>query len=70
MLRCHVKPKHVHSFSIVWFKTEEEVVKAVRELNGKNVDGSVLLVKSFSENHPNLEEPQRTCIAKDDILPG
>ena len=45
-------------------------MKAARELNGKNVDGSVLLVKSFSENDSNLGESQRACIANDDILPG
>ena len=57
-----------HSSSIAWFKNEEAVVKAVDELHGKYIDGSVLLVKAFSGNHPNLEEPKPAIVEK--ILPG
>ena len=60
----------LHSFSIAWFKTEEAVVKAVHDLNGKYIDGSVLLVKPFSGNHSNVEELKPAIVAKEEMLPG
>ena len=59
-----------HSFSIAWFKNEEAVVKAVHDLNGKYIDGSILLVKPFSGNHSNVKELKPAIVAKEEILPG
>ena len=59
-----------HSFSIAWFKNEEAVMKAVHDLNGKYIDGSVLLVKPFSGNHSNVDELKPAIVAKEEIVQG
>ena len=64
------KPLFFHSYSIAWFKSEDAVRQAEHDLDGKYVNGCILLVKPFTGRVPVLKEAKPVDIAREEKLPG
>ena len=64
------KPLFFHSYSIAWFKSEDAVRQAEHDLDGKYVNGCILLVKPLTGSVPVLKEAKPVDIAREEKLPG